>query len=485
MITFLAGVVLLIAGYLIYGKIIERVFGVDSRRATPAIATPDGVDFIPLKWGKIFLIQFLNIAGLGPIFGAVMGAVYGPVVFIWIAVGTIFGGAVHDYFSGMLSVRHNGGSIGEVVGTYLGNGTKQFMRLFTVILMIFVGAVFVTGPAEILSGMTQSSYHWMGLLFWGIIIVIYYILATLLPVDQIIGRIYPFFGVALLFMAVGVIITLFTSGKIMAMPELFPNGLINMKSNATASPIFPMLFITVACGAISGFHSTQAPLMARCITNESLGRRVFYGAMVAEGLVAMVWAAAGMSFYGGVEGLNEMVATRTPASIVSEICNSMLGTFGGILALIGVVAAPITSGDTAFRSGRLIVADFLNFKQFSIRNRLIISIPLFAAGLTLTQLNFEIIWRYFGWANQTLAVIVLWTITVYLWQAGKLYWLTLIPALFMTAVVTTYILIVPTGFGLSHTLSYIIGIGITAIFGIYFAGYTIKNRGRWLSREGS
>ncbi len=484
MITFIAGVAILITGYFIYGKIIERVFGVDPRRATPAISTPDGVDFIPLSWGKIFLIQFLNIAGLGPIFGAVMGAVYGPVVFIWIAIGTIFGGAVHDYFSGMLSVRHNGGSIGEVVGTYLGKGTKQFMRLFTVILMIFVGAVFITGPAEILAGITQSSYSWMSLLFWGIIIVIYYILATLLPVDKIIGRIYPFFGVALLFMAIGVIIALFTSGKIMSMPELFPNGFQNMKSNAEASPIFPMLFITVACGAISGFHSTQAPLMARCIASERLGRRVFYGAMVAEGLVAMIWAAAGMSFYGGTDGLNEIVASRTPASIVSEICNSMLGTFGGILALIGVVAAPITSGDTAFRSGRLIVADFLNFKQFSIRNRLMISIPLFAAGLTLTQLNFEIIWRYFGWANQTLAVIVLWTITVYLWQAGKLYILTLIPALFMTAVITTYILIVPTGFGLPHTLAYGIGIGITIVLGGYFAYYTNSNKGRWLSREG-
>lgn len=484
MLTFLSGVVLLLVGYFLYGAVVERVFGADSRRVTPALAMPDGVDFVPLKWYRIFLIQFLNIAGLGPIFGAVMGAVYGPVAFLWIVFGTIFAGAVHDYFSGMLSLRHRGESIGEVTGVYLGNGMKQFMRGFTVVLMIFVGAVFITGPAEILAGISQGMFSWMGLTFWGIVIVIYYVAATLLPVDQIIGRIYPFFGIALLFMALGVVVTLFTSGKILALPELLPGGLHNMKTGAAESPIFPMLFVTIACGAISGFHATQAPMMARCITNERLGRRVFYGAMVAEGLVAMIWAAAGMCFYGGVEALNGVVAAKTPASIVSEISHSLLGTVGGFLALLGVVAAPITSGDTAFRSARLIVADFLGFKQFAIRNRLMISVPLFVVGLVLTQMKFEVIWRYFGWANQTLATIVLWTITVYLWQAGKWFWLMLIPALFMTGVVFTYILIVPSGFGLPGSVAYPLGLVLTSFAGGYFAWYALKNKGKWLSRQG-
>lgn len=484
MITFIIGVVMLIVGYFTYGVFMERVFGADSRKPTPAITMPDGVDFVPLKWHKIFLIQFLNIAGLGPIFGAVMGAVYGPVAFIWIAFGTIFAGAVHDYFSGMLSVRHSGGSIGEVVGIYLGNGMKQFMRGFTVVLMIFVGAVFITGPAEILAGITQGSVSWLNLTFWGVVIVIYYVLATLLPVDKIIGRIYPFFGIALLFMAVGVIVALFTTGRMAFAPELFPHGLYNMKADAETSPIFPLLFVTIACGAISGFHSTQSPMMARCITNEKLGHRVFYGAMVAEGLLAMIWAAAGMSFYGGVDALNSELAMKTPASIVSEISNTLLGSFGGILALLGVVAAPITSGDTAFRSARLIVADFLHLKQFSVRNRLLVSIPLFVAGLILTQLKFEIIWRYFGWANQTLAVIVLWAIVVYLWQAGKPYYLVLVPALFMTAVVITYILIVPSGFALVPWLAYTLGIALTTIIGVWFGVYAARNRGGWLSRKG-
>lgn len=484
MITFFIGVALLVVGYLVYGSVIERVFGADDRRPTPAVTQADGVDFVPLKWHKIFLIQFLNIAGLGPIFGAVMGAVYGPVAFLWIVFGTIFAGAVHDYFSGMLSVRHQGSSIGEVVGIYLGNGMKQFMRGFTVILMVFVGAVFITGPAEILAGITQGDASWLNLTFWACIIVVYYVLATLLPVDKIIGRIYPFFGVALLFMAVGVIAGLFATGKISAMPELLPNGFHNMKFDAAKSPIFPMLFITIACGAISGFHSTQAPMMARCITNEKLGRRVFYGAMVTEGLVAMIWAAAGMSFYGGVDALNGVIAVKTPASVVSEISNSLLGKLGGILALLGVVAAPITSGDTAFRSARLIVADFLKFKQFSMRNRLIVSIPLFVAGLVLTQLKFEIIWRYFGWANQTLATIVLWTIVVYLWQAGKQFYLVLVPALFMTAVVFTYILLVPSGFGLNPSLAYPMGIGASLLIGGWFGWYAVRNRGQWLTRNG-
>jgi carbon starvation protein CstA len=471
MITFFSGLIILILGYIFYSRFIERFAEVDGTRTTPAFTMKDGVDYVPMPWWRIFLIQFLNIAGLGPIFGAVAGAMWGPVAFLWIVLGTVFAGAVHDYFSGMLSIKHNGLSITEIVGIYMGNGTKQFMRGFTVLLMILVGAVFIMGPAKILAGLTPG---WATMSFWVWAVFGYYVLATMLPIDKIIGRVYPVFGFALLFMAVGLIIALFAKGY--QIPELNISSITNYHQDADKFPIFPMLFITIACGAISGFHATQSPLMARCVTNEKLGRRVFYGAMVAEGVVALIWAAIGMSFYGGVRELNVVMTEHSgnAAYIVNEISNSLLGKFGGILALLGVVAAPITSGDTAFRSARLIVADFLKYGQGPIKNRLFVSIPLFAIGLLLTQMDFSVIWRYFAWSNQTLAMIVLWTITIYLAQQRKFYWITLLPALLMTAVTSTYLLFAPEGFSLSKEISYSVGAIVTIASLVGFFIYVRK-----------
>jgi carbon starvation protein CstA len=455
MITFIISVLVLLLGYFFYSKLIERIAGVDPSRETPAYTMTDGVDYLPLPWWRIFLIQFLNIAGLGPIFGAVAGAMWGPVAFIWIVVGSVFAGAVHDYFSGMLSIKHKGLSITEIVGIYMGVGTKQFMRAFTVFLMVIVGAVFIMGPAKILAGLTPD---FATMTFWVWVVFAYYLLATILPIDKVIGRIYPVFGFALIFMAVGLITALFVKGY--NIPELSFSNLKNYHVNSGDFPIFPMLFITIACGAISGFHATQSPLMARCITNEKHGRRVFYGAMISEGVVALIWAAISMSFFGGIRELNEVMTANggNAAVIVNEISNSLLGTFGGFLALLGVVAAPITSGDTAFRSARLIVADFMKFKQGPIKNRLFVSIPLFIIGFLLTQIDFSIIWRYFAWANQTLAMVILWTITVYLARERKFYWVTLIPAVFMTAVIISYLLFAPEGFSLSNKFSSAVGI---------------------------
>jgi carbon starvation protein CstA len=450
MITFFLSVVALVAGYFIYSRVAERIFGVDANRPTPAVAQADGVDYVAMPVWKIFLIQFLNIAGLGPIFGAIAGAMWGPVAFLWIVLGAIFAGAVHDYFSGMLSLRHGGKSITEISGHYLGNGAKQFMRAFTVVLLIMVGAVFIMGPARIIDDMTGNT---AGLTTWVAIVFIYYIASTILPIDKLIGRIYPAFGFALLFMAVGISIMMLT-GRF-AIPELTWANLSNQ----------PMVFITIACGAISGFHATQSPLMARCMTNEKQGRVIFYGAMVTEGVVALVWAAIGMSFYGGVGALNQTMAANqgNAAVVVNEICNSLLGTAGGVLALLGVVAAPITSGDTAFRSARIIVADFVKLNQGPLKNRLIISVPLFLIGFILTRIDFGIVWRYFAWTNQTLAAIVLWTITAYLIRERKPYWIALIPSAFMTAVVVSYLLLAPEGFQLSTGISYTVGIMMSVV----------------------
>jgi carbon starvation protein CstA len=474
MITFFVCILVLILGYRFYSKFIERIEKIDPDQQTPAYKLNDGVDYVPMPWWRVFLIQFLNIAGLGPIFGAVAGAMWGPIAFLWIVLGSVFAGAVHDYFSGMLSIRHNGLSITEIVGIYLGKGAKQFMRAFTVLLMVIVGAVFIMGPAKILSGLTPES---LTMTFWVWIVFLYYVLATMLPVDKIIGKVYPVFGLALVFMAVGLITALIFKGY--HIPELTLSNFSNLHNEAAKFPVFPMMFITIACGAISGFHATQSPMMARCITNVKLGRRVFYGAMITEGVVALIWAAIGMSFYGGVRELNEMMTANqgNAAFIVNEISNSLLGKFGGLLALLGVVAAPITSGDTAFRSARLIVADFLKFRQGPILNRLMISLPLFAIGFLLTRIDFSIIWRYFAWSNQTLAMIVLWAITVYLLKAGKFYWITLVPAVFMTAVITTYLLLAPEGFSLSMGISYSIGIAVSIASLIGFLLYSNNYKG--------
>nr|WP_319273218.1 carbon starvation CstA family protein [uncultured Draconibacterium sp.] len=452
MITFLLGIFLLIAAYFVYGNFVQKQFGADGTKTTPAITKQDGVDFVPLKLGKIFLIQFLNIAGLGPIFGAIAGALWGPVAFLWIVFGCIFAGAVHDYFSGMLSIRHGGESVPEIVGRYLGNGVKQFLRLFAVILLVLVGVVFVKGPATILQGLTGTNLQLIVVL-----IFIYYILATLVPIDKIIGKAYPIFGVSLLIMAIGLFVALLYQDY--TIPNLTFESFRNMHESPDSHPVYPLLFITIACGAISGFHSTQSPLMARCITNEMHGRKIFFGAMIAEGIVAMIWAAVAMAFFGGVKELGATMAEEghNAAWAVNIICNTMLGKIGGILAIFGVVAAPITSGDTAFRSARLIIADSFNFKQEKIMGRLMITMPLFLIALALTQINFAVIWRYFGWSNQLLATIMLWTAAVYMKTEGKMIWIPLVPATFMTSVVTIYILVAPEGFGLSYPLSVVAG----------------------------
>ena len=469
MITFILSLAILLAGYFFYSRYLERLMEADSGRPTPARSMSDGVDFVPMPWWRVLLIQFLNIAGLGPIFGAIAGALWGPVAFVWIVLGTVFAGAVHDYFSGMLSVRHNGLSITEVIGIYLGNAARQLMRVFTIVLLVLVGVVFISGPAGILASLTPATLDFR---FWVWAIFIYYILATLLPIDKIIGKIYPVFGFALLFMAVSLMIVLIIKGY--AIPELTSGNWQNFHYDKEKFPIFPMLFITIACGAISGFHATQSPLMARCMKNEKEGRKVFYGAMVIEGVVALIWAAISMSFFGGIRELGEvMVAQKGNAAwVVNEISNSLLGKFGAVLAILGVVAAPITSGDTAFRSARLTVGDLLGFNQKPVRNRLVITIPLFAVGFMLTKINFDVVWRYFAWSNQTLATVVLWTITVYLFQKRKTYWITLLPALFMTAVVTTYIMLAPEGFALSRPISYGTGFAVTALFFSMFLFYT-------------
>lgn len=473
MITFLISLGILLAGYIFYSKYLERIMEVDPNRPTPAVSMNDGVDYIPMPWWRVLLIQFLNIAGLGPIFGAIAGALWGPVAFVWIVLGTVFAGGVHDYFSGMLSLRHNGLSITEVIGIYLGNITKQLMRVFTVVLLVLVGVVFISGPAGILANLTPSTLDFK---FWVVVVFIYYILATLLPIDKIIGKIYPIFGFALLFMVVSFMIALIIKGY--SIPDLTSENWQNFHYDKEKFPIFPMLFITIACGAISGFHATQSPLMARCIKNEKEGRKVFYGAMVIEGVVALVWAAISMSFFGGINELGEvMVAQKGNAAwVVSEISNSLLGKFGAILAILGVVAAPITSGDTAFRSARLTIGDMLRFNQKPIKNRLLITIPLFAVGFMLTKINFDVIWRYFAWSNQTLATVVLWTITVYLFRKRKAYWITLLPALFMTTVVTTYIMLAPEGFAFSKVISYVTGLTVTALSFLMFLLYIKSNK---------
>lgn len=476
MISFLLCIVALVLGYLVYGRFVDKVFGSDPKRVTPAISKADGIDYIALPTWKVFMIQFLNIAGTGPIFGAIMGAKFGPSSYLWIVLGCIFAGAVHDYLTGMLSLRHGGAGLPEIIGTYLGKTTKGVMLCFTALLLLLVGAVFVYSPAEILKNLAgDGSNTWF--MIWVGIIFAYYIIATMLPIDKIIGKIYPLFAVALLFMAAGLMVGLFV--KWPAIPELW-DGLANRTSAAT--PIFPCLFITIACGAISGFHATQSPLMARCLKNEKLGRPVFYGSMITEGLVALVWAAVSSYFFfdGGAEQVGGSTASSAP-QVVELVSKNWLGVVGGILAILGVVAAPITSGDTALRSSRLIIADALKFNQKPIKNRLAISIPIFIIVALLLWFNmanqkgFDNIWGYFGWANQTLAVFSLWAVTVYLTlhKKGLYYLIALVPACFMTAVSITYLLSVKVPLIPVEDVS-ITGLGIFAVSaGLY---YFWKNR---------
>jgi carbon starvation protein CstA len=451
MVSFFLSIVALILGYFIYSKIVDKAFGADERIKTPAVRLEDGVDFVPMPMWKIFMIQLLNIAGLGPIFGAIAGALWGPVAFLWIVLGSIFAGGVHDYFSGMLSVRHDGASIPEVVGKYLGPGFKNFMRGFSVIVLVLVGVVFITGPAKLLAGLTPAQFNTA---FWVYVIFAYYVLATMLPIDKLIGKIYPIFGICLIIMAIGVSAGIIFGGY--HIPEI---TLANLHPKNL--PIWPLMFVTIACGAISGFHATQSPLMARCITSEKQGRPIFYGAMIAEGIIALIWAAAAIAFFGGTGELAaQMGANGGQGWVVSTISNTLLGKVGGALAILGVVACPVTSGDTAFRSARLTIADFLNFKQGPIKNRLAITIPLFVIGFVLTRIDFNIIWRYFAWSNQTLAMIVLWTAAMYLALNKKFHWIATVPATFMTAVSITYILVAPEGFKLASSIAYPAGLAV-------------------------
>ncbi|MCD7901743.1 MAG: carbon starvation protein A [Bacteroides sp.] len=455
MITFTICLLILIAGYFVYGKFVERIMRPDNRK-TPAVVHPDGVDYIPMPAWKLYMIQFLNIAGLGPIFGAIMGAQFGTASFIWIVVGTIFAGATHDYMAGMLSLRNDGESLPETVGRYLGLPAKQVMRVFTVLLLILVGAVFVSAPTGLLAGMTHEN---LNITFWIVVIFLYYILATLLPIDKIIGKVYPLFAIAIIFMGLGILAMLFWHW-----PKELPEFTESFGTNYTGFDIFPMMFVSIACGAISGFHATQSPLIARCMTHEKQGRPIFYGAMITEGIVALIWAAAATYFYGNHQGVLDAEGIPfTGASVATAISKDWLGQLGGLLALVGIIAAPISTGDTALRSARLMVADFFKVEQKTIPKRLLISIPIFLVtmGFLLYSIKdaagFNIIWRYFAWSNQALSVFTLWTLTVYLTQNKKPYLVTLIPALFMTSVCVTYICYAPEGIGLSQNLSYLIG----------------------------
>lgn len=453
MYSFFVALACLFAGYFFYGKFVEKAFKPDDR-VTPAIAVNDGIDYVPMKKWRIFLIQLLNIAGLGPIFGAISGALWGPVVFFWIVGGSIFAGGVHDYLSGMMSIRHNGASISEIVGMYLGNGMKQVMRVFSVILLVLVGVVFMVGPAGLLAKLTPQV---LDVRFWLVVVLIYYFAATVLPIDKLIGKIYPFFGVCLIVMAVGVAGGILLQGY--TIPEvsfanLHPKG----------APIWPLMFITVACGAVSGFHATQSPMMARCMTSEKQGRDIFYGAMIAEGVIALIWAAAGVAFYQTTGGL--AVAIKDfggAAGVVYNITFSLLGPVGGVIAMLGVIACPITSGDTAFRSARLTLADWFKFEQKPIKNRLILAVPLLAIGYMITFVDYNVIWRYFAWSNQTLAMFALWAGAVYLKQSGANHWIATVPATFMSAVSVTYILQATEGFKLPISISYPVGIAFAVV----------------------
>ncbi len=468
MISFSIALVVLIVGYLVYGRIVERVFVIDTKRATPAVSMADGVDYISMPAWKIFLIQFLNIAGIGPIFGAIMGVMYGPAAFLWIVFGSIFGGAVHDYLSGMVSLRSNGASLPEIVGGQMGKVVLYFIRFFSCLLLITGGTVFVSSPADIMISIVPSIERF----WWVYLILTYYVFATILPVDKLIGRIYPVFGILFLFMAIGIMIAMYIHRA--PVPELW-TGL--SLPHPQGYPMLPMMFISIACGAISGFHATQSPMMARCMTNERYGRPCFYGAMIAEGVVALVWAAAASSFWGSVEGLNAFVAgcpkgANTSALAVRSICNGWLGNVGGFLVILGVVAACVTSGDTALRSARLIFADAFRLDQKKVLRRLAVSLPIFALVYLLLHIDFSIIWRYNAWCNQTLATFTLWAATIYLARNRRFYWISLIPAAFMTFICLCYLLVTPECF---ICLPYTVACIVSAVVSLTLMAWLIIN----------
>lgn len=471
MLWFLTCVAALLAGYFIYGAIVEKIFGINESRKTPAHTKADGVDYVRMSTPKVYLVQLLNIAGVGPIFGPIMGALYGPAAMLWIVVGCIFAGAVHDYFSGMLSIRNGGASVPTMTGRYLGNGAKHFMNIFAIVLLLLVGVVFVSAPAGMITNLiNEQTSLTVSMTTMVVIIFAYYIIATIVPVDKIIGRFYPLFGALLIFMSVGLITAIAFSSEHQILGGFEPSDMFS-NLNPKDMPLWPALFITIACGAISGFHATQSPLMARCIENETNGRFVFYGAMIGEGIIALIWCAIALSFFDSLEGLQAAVANGGPGNVVYSASFGLLGVFGGIIAFLGVVILPITSGDTAFRSSRLILAEYFNMEQKTMRNRLLMAVPLFIIGGVLTQVDFGIIWRYFGFANQTTAVMMLWTASAYLLRHNKFHWITTVPAAFMTSVCITFILNNGTlGFGQPMQLSTIIGV----IAALAITAYVIK-----------
>ena len=470
MLTFVICLVLLIVAYFTYGRYLEHVCKIDKSATVPSATLYDGVDYVPMPRWRTFLIQLLNIAGIGPIFGAVLGACFGPVAFIWITAGGILMGAMHDFISGVMLVRNDGLSIPEIVGRYLGGGMKQFMRVFSMILLILVGVVFLRSPASILGQMVPSVSYGV----WIAVIIAYYFVATLLPIDKIIGKLYPLFGFALLFMSVALCVVLFVGDY--TIPAM---TFENFQANKEAMPIIPTLFITIACGAISGFHATQSPMMARCVNNESECRMVFYGAMISESIIALIWAAIAMAFFGGAGELTAALAEHgnNAAWAVNHIAQTTLGKFGAILAILGVVAAPITSGDTAFRSARLIIADIFGIDQKNIAKRLAVSAVIFAVGIAITFVNFDVVWRYFSWTNQALATIVLWCIVVYLNQQKRNIWVALPPAVFMTYICSSFVFVSNQFIGMGSTaLAYILGGVLTAILTAYMCYRLRKDR---------
>ena len=476
MITFLVCLAALVASYFTYGKYLENVCGINPGNTVPSQTMYDGVDYLPLPRWKVFLIQLLNIAGLGPIFGALLGAAYGPVAFLWITLGGIFMGAMHDFVAGVISLKNNGLSLPEIIGKYLGNGTKRFMRIFSLLLMVLVGAVFMSQPAELIASnisLPALEVTAFGTTTWELfvvlgVILIYYILATLLPIDKIIGRFYPLFGIALLVMALSIFFILLTKSDVYPIPEL--TSLDNCIAEPQRFPIVPMLFTTIACGALSGFHATQSPMMARCMTNEKQARSIFYGAMIAESIIALIWAAIGMAFWGGVEELNAAIAEYggSAAKMVDIITETTLGSAVATCVLVGVVGCAVTSGDTAFRCARLIVSDMFGISQKNLMKRILVSLPLFVVALFIIfALPFQTIWSYFAWCNQTLAVLTLWCITVYLFRIKKPVIIGFVPALIMTYVCSSYIFVSPMMFGMENRiLAYLFGGVLTVVIAV-------------------
>ncbi|MDG6454294.1 carbon starvation protein A [Glaesserella parasuis] len=513
MLWFLFCVAVLILGYFVYGKIIEKIFVINPKKTTPAYTMQDGVDYVPMSKKRIWLIQLLNIAGTGPIFGPILGALYGPVAMLWIVLGCIFAGAVHDYFCGMLSVRNGGASMPNLAGKYLGRPVKAFINLLAVVLLLLVGVVFVASPAQLLSTITVDVFGSAGgalsldnaeeiaktatvasditvwgmdkptvITVWAIIIFCYYILATLLPIDKIIGRIYPFFGALLLFMSAGMVYGLVTSHFSATDPVDFFRTIDGMSAEKFFQnfqvkgdvPVWPLLFLTISCGALSGFHATQTPLMARCAENESEGRFIFYGAMIAEGVIALIWCMVGLAFYENPQALQDAIAVGSPSKVVYDSSLYFLGFVGGIFAVLGVVVLPITSGDTAFRAARLIIAEFFNIEQRTLVKRLMICLPLFAIGFIVSKIDFSILWRYFTWANQTTAMVMLWTAAAYLYRYNKFHWVCTIPAAFISTVSFTFLAYNKIGFGLDYQLSVYIGLALAAACLVAF--FTIIKR---------